>query len=90
MLVAARKLQCFGRWIEAGQPIPDPKKWHPVALASNINLGWVKDVPEEQVQSAPKEKSSHTKPAEDTLRCDCGKDFKSKRALSAHKSRSHR
>ena len=93
MLIAARNLNCFGKLVRAGEPIPDPDKWNPVALASNINLGWVKDVPDDQVKKLdpphphlPKKK----KPEEaQVLQCECGRSFKTSRALKVH-ARSHR
>jgi len=91
MLVATRDLKCFGRLVRKGEPIPSPEKWSPVALASNINIGWIKDVNEplspidavEEMAVTPKIISSSNA-------CStCGRAFKSKRALSVH-SRSHR
>lgn len=101
MLIAARDLNCFGKLVHAGQPIPTPEKWDPVVLDSNINLGWVKDVSESEakrldIQMAPRAnpkpeglkavREINEKTSE--LRC-CGRDFKNKRALSVH-ARSHR
>lgn len=92
MLVATRDIKCFGKPVLAGQPIPTPEKWDPIVLQSNINIGWVKDVPEGQVKRLVPEphlpKKKKPEPKQEVLRC-CGRDFKSKRALSVH-SRSHR
>ena len=55
MLVACRDLICFGQKVRAGEPIPDPKKWNIIALQSNINIGWIKDVPEEEHYQQPHE-----------------------------------
>jgi hypothetical protein len=64
MLVAARELNCFGEIVKAGEPIPKPERWDPIALQSNINIGWIKEVPEEQVSGAKVKAESEPKPTE--------------------------
>lgn len=49
MLVAVKELRVFGGLVKPGEPVPFPEKWDRIALQSNINLGWIKDVPPEEV-----------------------------------------
>jgi hypothetical protein len=62
--IAIRDLNCsFGR-IKAGELVPhtnDIKIWHPTALQSNIEIGWIKQVPDEEIVAAPEPKRKRTK-----------------------------
>jgi hypothetical protein len=86
MLVAKRDLICFGKPVRKGEPIPDPNRWDPVALQSNISIGWVgeEDIIVEKGTEAVKADSS---PSNTCTQCE--KSFKSSRALSVHR-RSHK
>jgi C2H2-type zinc finger len=78
MLVATRKLNCFGKTVLPGDPIPDPSRWNVVSLQANINIGWIADVPDEP--EALVVKPGHV--------CgECGMSFKSFQALGGHKRR---
>ena len=50
MFIALRDMQCFGKPVKAGQLIPTPEKWDPIALQSTINVGWVKEVSESEAK----------------------------------------
>lgn len=53
MYVACRDLKVTGgKIIKSGQPIPEAKSWHLSVIRANIDLEWIKEVPdlvEEQV-----------------------------------------
>jgi len=83
LYLALRDLNVKGQIVRAGTKIWDVSPWHPVALQSCINIGWMKEIPyEEKPNDGPKP----LKPG--PFSC-CGKKFGSKRALSVHKRRSH-
>ncbi len=105
MLITTRPLNCFGKLVQAGQPIPDPEKWNRSALQSNINLGWVKEATAEEAEeirkaaeltpppqpSAFKRRGARSTEKE-SLRCPhCpDREFETSKSLKAHQARSHR
>ena len=86
MFIAVREIKADGKTYLPGEVVPSAKNWDFHALRATLNLGWLKEVPDEDSNEP---EPSPTEPEQGELNCPrCSrKGFKSKRGLSLHLSK---